>query len=155
MFWALFLLWLLLSGDVSAATCLWGLAASAVITWACGRSLGIRRRIVPEKPAAILTAVCCTARQIPMLLRGGLAVMRRIYAGPRGGNSGLVWLEAELQTDRGQAQLADAMTRTADAVTVRAEDGRLLVHMLDLSERPKYGALWRQLKKMEDPSWKN
>ena len=55
--------------------------------------------------------------------------MRRIYAGPRGGNSGLVWLEAELQTDRGQAQLADALTRTADAVTVRAEAGRLLVYM--------------------------
>ena len=103
MFLLFFLLWLLLSGGISVHTCLWGVAVSALISWFCKRVLGYQ----------------------------WLVIMRIIYTRPRGIEPKLVWFHTPLKTDRRRAMLADSITLTAGTITVRAEDGRMLVHTLD------------------------
>ena len=57
--------------------------------------------------------------------------MRIIYTRPKGIEPKLVWFHTPLKTDRRRAMLADSITLTAGTITVRAEDGRMLVHTLD------------------------
>lgn len=45
MFVLFFLLWILMAGELSMHTCLWGLAASALMTWFCRKVLDYRWKL--------------------------------------------------------------------------------------------------------------
>ena len=68
----------------------------------------------------------------------------------------LVWFRTPLQTDRHKAMLSDSITLTAGTITVRSQDGRLLVHALDapLAEGIEDTAFQQQLEKMEGTQWR-
>ena len=71
------------------------------------------------------------AHLLAEMLKAGLVIMRIIYTRPKGIEPKLVWFHTPLKTDRRRAMLADSITLTAGTITVRAEDGRMLVHTLD------------------------
>ena len=131
MFLLFFLLWLLLSGGISVHTCLWGVAVSALISWFCKRVLGYQWRVFCGSPSRIWAMARYFAHLLAEMLKAGLVIMRIIYTRPKGIEPKLVWFHTPLKTDRRRAMLADSITLTAGTITVRAEDGRMLVHTLD------------------------
>ena len=58
MFVLFFLLWILMAGELSMHTCLWGLAASALMTWFCRKVLDYRWKLgrITTKPALSISA---------------------------------------------------------------------------------------------------
>ena len=151
-----FLLWLLLSGGVSLHACLWGLAVSALLTWFCRRVLGYDWRIFCGRPARIWALIRYFAHLVAEMLKAGLMVMKIIYVHPKKITPKLVWFRTPLQTDRHKAMLSDSITLTAGTITVRSQDGRLLVHALDapLAEGIEDTAFQQQLEKMEGTQWR-
>ena len=156
MFLLFFLLWLLLSGGISVHTCLWGVAVSALITWFCRRVLGYEWHILLGSPGRLWAMVRYFAHLLLEMLKAGLVVMRLIYVRPRDIQPKLVWFRTPLQTDRHKAMLSDSITLTAGTITVRSQDGRLLVHALDapLAEGIEDTAFQQQLEKMEGTQWR-
>ena len=156
MFLLFFLLWLLLSGGISLHTCLWGAAVSALVTWFCRRVLGYEWHVLCGSPGRIWAMAHYFAHLLVEMLKAGLIVMRLIYVRPREIAPKLVWFQTPLQTDRHRALLSDSITLTAGTITVRAEDGRLLVHALDapLAEGIENSSFQQRLEKMEASQWK-
>ena len=133
MFVLFFLVWLLLSGEVTAHSCLWGAAASLLMAWFCRRILGYERRLLAE------------------MLRAGFVVMRMIYVRPREIRPKLVRFRTPLRMDRHRALLANSITLTAGTITVEAEGDTLLVHTLDVSlaEGIEDSTFQRRLERLE------
>ena len=75
MFLLFFLLWLLLSGGVSVHTCLWGAAASALITWFCRRVLGYEWHILLGDPRRLWAMARYFAHLLVEMLKAGLVVV--------------------------------------------------------------------------------
>ena len=150
MFLLFFLLWLLLSGGISVHTCLWGVAVSALISWFCKRVLGYQWRVFCGSPSRIWAMARYFAHLLAEMLKAGLVIMRIIYTRPKGIEPKLVWFHTPLKTDRRRAMLADSITLTAGTITVRAEDGRMLVHTLDtpLAEGIEDSAFQQRLEKI-------
>ena len=150
MFLLFFLLWLLLSGGISVHTCLWGVAVSALISWFCKRVLGYQWRQSFQNLGH--GAVFCSPA-------GGDAEGRTgnhaDHLRPKGIEPKLVWFHTPLKTDRRRAMLADSITLTAGTITVRAEDGRMLVHTLDtpLAEGIEDSSFQQRLERMEAAQW--
>ena len=151
MFLLFFLLWLLLSGGISVHTCLWGVAVSALISWFCKRVLGYQWRVFCGSPSRIWAMARYFAHLLAEMLKAGLVIMRIIYTRPKGIEPKLVWFHTPLKTDRRRAMLADSITLTAGTITVRAEDGRMLVHTLDtpLAEGIEDSSFQQRLERME------
>ena len=155
MFLLFFLLWLLLSGGVSVHTCLWGAAASALITWFCRRVLGYEWHILLGDPRRLWAMARYFAHLLVEMLKAGLVVMRLIYVRPKSIQPKLVWFRTPLGTDRYKALLSDSITLTAGTITVLAEDGRMLVHALDapLAEGIEDSSFLQRLERMEASQW--
>ena len=149
MFLLFFLLWLLLSGGISVHTCLWGVAVSALISWFCKRARQC------GSPSRIRAMARYFAHLLAEMLKAGLVIMRIIYTRPKGIEPKLVWFHTPLKTDRRRAMLADSITLTAGTITVRAEDGRMLVHTLDtpLAEGIEDSSFQQRLERMEAAQW--
>ena len=109
--------------------------------------LAIGHAFVPPTPGPVLVAE---------MLKAGLMVMKIIYVHPKKITPKLVWFRTPLQTDRHKAMLSDSITLTAGTITVRSQDGRLLVHALDapLAEGIEDTAFQQQLEKMEGTQWR-
>ena len=155
MFLLFFLLWLLLSGGISVHTCLWGVAVSALISWFCKRVLGYQWRVFCGSPSRIWAMARYFDHLLAEMLKAGLVIMRIIYTRPKGIEPKLVWFHTPLKTDRRRAMLADSITLTAGTITVRAEDGRMLVHTLDtpLAEGIEDSSFQQRLERMEAAQW--
>ena len=95
------------------------------------------------------------AHLLAEMLKAGLVIMRIIYTRPKGIEPKLVWFHTPLKTDRRRAMLADSITLTAGTITVRAEDGRMLVHTLDtpLAEGIEDSSFQQRLERMEAAQW--
>ena len=149
MFVLFFLVWLLLSGEVTAHSCLWGAAASLLMAWFCRRILGYERRFLG--PAGLWARICYLAHLLAEMLRAGFVVMRMIYVRPREIRPKLVRFRTPLRMDRHRALLANSITLTAGTITVEAEGDTLLVHTLDVSlaEGIEDSTFQRRLERLE------
>lgn len=133
MFILFFALWLLMAGEASLHTCLWGIAAAALMHWFCRRLLGYRWRLPWGKPGKAWEAVRFLGYLVVEMLKAGFVVMKIIYTKGRDTQPELVWFHTTLRTPAAQAALANAITLTAGTITVDTEDGRFCVHALDKS----------------------
>ena len=134
---------------------LWGVAVSALISWFCKRVLGYQWRVFCGSPSRIWAMARYFAHLLAEMLKAGLVIMRIIYTRPKGIEPKLVWFHTPLKTDRRRAMLADSITLTAGTITVRAEDGRMLVHTLDtpLAEGIEDSSFQQRLERMEAAQW--
>lgn len=128
-----FLLWLLMAGEVTLHSCLWGAAASALMAWFCRKVLGYRWRLTRRGLGHLGRMASYCAYLLWQMLLAGFAVMRLIYRGDRDLRPKLIWFDTPLRSERDRAVLANSITLTAGTITVEAEDGRLCVHALDAS----------------------
>ena len=156
MFVLFFLVWLLLSGEVTLHSCLWGLIASALITWFCRKVLRYRWHVLGGSPVRVWALICYFAHLLTEMLKAGWMVMQIIYTRPREIEPKLIWFDIPLKEERHVAMLSDSITLTAGTITVRTGEGKLLVHTLDvpLAEGVENSSFQQRLKKMEDESWK-
>lgn len=81
--------------------------------------------------------------------------MRIIYTLPPRASSPSWCVHTPLKIRPPQAMLADSITLTAGTITVRAEDGRMLVHTLDtpLAEGIEDSSFQQRLERMEAAQW--
>ena len=155
MFLLFFLLWLLLSGGIECpylpvGRCSLGAESpgSASGCWAISGGCS-------GSPSRIWAMARYFAHLLAEMLKAGLVIMRIIYTRPKGIEPKLVWFHTPLKTDRRRAMLADSITLTAGTITVRAEDGRMLVHTLDtpLAEGIEDSSFQQRLERMEAAQW--
>lgn len=148
---ALFLLWLALSGGASADACLWGAGAALTLEFFCRRAFGLTLRAQLRALRTLPAALGYLLFLLGQMLKAGFLVLRLIYT--RGGETRPVLTEFQspLKTNTAQAALADSITLTAGTITVRAEDGRFLVHALDRSLTEDFArcGFARRLEKLE------
>ena len=126
-----FLLWLLLSGEVTLRVCVWGAVVSALLYCFCTKVLGY---LIVE------------------MLKAGLVVMKLVYTRGRNMKPLLVFYDSPVHTEGGRAVLANSITLTAGTITVETVDGRFCVHALDrsLAEGIEDCEFQRRLEKLEE-----
>lgn len=144
-----FLLWLLMTGDITVHACLWGLVVSAAMTWFCRKFLDYRLSL--PRPGRLGAGVRYLGYLLVEMLKAGFVVMRLVYTRGRNMRPVLVWFNTPLETDRTRAILADSITLTAGTITVTAADGRFCVHALDesLATGIEDSEFQRRLEKLE------
>lgn len=152
MFILFFALWLLMAGEVSPETCLWGAAAAALMHWFCRRMLQYRWRLPLARSGKIWEALKFLAYLVAEMLKAGFVVMKLIYRRGRDMKPELVWFDTTLKTDGARAMLANAITLTAGTITVDTEGGRFCVHTLDrsLAEGIENCEFQRRLERLEE-----
>lgn len=149
MFALFFLLWLLMTGELSLHACLWGAVVSAAMTWFCAKFL--EYRVSLPRPSRLWRWVRYLGYLLVEMLKAGFVVMRLVYTKGRNMRPMLIWFDTPLQEDRVRAILANSITLTAGTITVTATDGRFCVHTLDapLAEEIEDCEFQRRLEKME------
>ncbi len=151
MFILFFLLWLLMAGKADLHVCLWGAAASALMSWFCCRVLGYRWTWDRKAPKKLLLGAAYLGYLLKEMLKAGFVVMKLIYTKGRNMEPRLIWFDTRLESDRARAALANSITLTAGTITVSAEDGRFCVHALDaaLAEGIEDCGFQRRLERLE------
>lgn len=152
MFVLFFLLWILMAGELSMHTCLWGLAASALMTWFCRKVLDYRWKLGRKSFRSVWAFLRYICYLVAEMLKAGFVVMRLIYTRGRNMRPVLVYFDTPLRSDRLRALLANSITLTAGTITVAAEDGRFCVHALDasLAEGIEKSVFQEKLEKLEE-----
>ena len=153
MFVLFFLLWLLLTGELSLHACLWGAAVSAAITWFCWKYLDYR--VALPRPGRLWGWARYLVCLLAEMLKAGFVVMRLVYTRGRNMRPLLVWFDTPLTEDRDRVVLANSITLTAGTITVTAADGRFCVHALDasLAEDIEDSVFQRRLENMGAGVW--
>ena len=149
MFVLFFLLWLLMTGELSVHACLWGAVVSAAMTWFCWKFLDYRMAL--PRPGRLWGWLRYLAYLLAEMLKAGFVVMRLVYTRGRNMRPLLVWYDTPLEEDRARVILANSITLTAGTITVTAADGRFCVHALDasLAEGIEDCAFQQRLEQME------
>lgn len=145
----LFVLWLLLSGEVTVRVCVSGAVVSCLVYAACRKVLGRPGRLLTVgKLGGLLRYL---GRLVWEMLKAGFVVMGLIYRGGRM-EPVLVRFRTELKSDAARAMLADSITLTAGTITACTEDGEVLVHALDrsLAEGIERSVFAARLEKLEE-----
>lgn len=127
----LFVLWILISGEITVRVCLLGAVVAAALSLfaykVLGYSAAFDRRAV-RNLGKTLGYLWYLLREI---LKAGFVVMKLIYTKGRHMEPRLIWFDTELGSDPARAALGDAITLTAGTITVSQEGGRMCVHTLD------------------------
>lgn len=148
-----FLLWLLMTGELTIHACLWGLAVSAVMSWFCWKFLGYH--VSFPRPGRLWGWIRYLGYLLKEMLKAGFVVMRLVYTRGRNMRPLLVRFHTSLEAERARVILADSITLTAGTITVTAADGAFCVHALDasLAEGLENSEFQRRLEQMEAGPW--
>jgi multicomponent Na+:H+ antiporter subunit E len=129
-----FLLWLLLSGEVTVSVCLWGLVATGLV-YCFYRQIPADSR--PGKQwtlARLWMMVRYLWNLLLEMLKASIIIMKLIYTRGKGMRPKMIWFDTTLKSNRDRVLLANSITLTAGTITVAVEEnGRFCVHTLDAS----------------------
>ena len=132
MFFALLLLWLLISGNFAVSTLISGAAVSALITLFCRKFMGYdpkTLRSAAKKSGGILRYLLFLLKEI---LLANFAVLKLIYrSAPH--EPMLVRFPTALETDAAKVLVANSITLTPGTYTVHLRGDEFCVHALDRS----------------------
>ena len=147
-----FLLWLLLSGEVTLRVCVWGAVVSALLYCFCTKVLGYGWRYERRAVKKLGPGLRYLGYLIVEMLKAGLVVMKLVYTRGRNMKPLLVFYDSPVHTEGGRAVLANSITLTAGTITVETVDGRFCVHALDrsLAEGIEDCEFQRRLEKLEE-----
>ena len=132
MFFALLLLWLLLSGSITVSTLLSGTAVSFLITLFCRKFMGYDPKILrwaAKKAGAVGRYLLFLLKEI---LLANIAVIRLVYR-PALPEPVLVHFKTSLKTDAAKVLVANSITLTPGTYTVHLSGDEYCVHALDSS----------------------
>ena len=147
-----FLLWLLLSGEVTLRVCVWGAVVSALLYCFCTKVLGYGWRYERRAVKKLGPGLRYLGYLIVEMLKAGLVVMKLVCTRGRNMKPLLVFYDSPVHTEGGRAVLANSITLTAGTITVETVDGRFCVHALDrsLAEGIEDCEFPRRLEKLEE-----
>ncbi len=128
-----FLLWILLSGNITPEICLTGVVVSVVLCFLEQRIL--EKKFCIRKPSIqkLWGNFSYLFYLIWEILKAGFVVMKLIYTKGKDTEPLLVYFQSSLKEDNSNSALADSITLTAGTITVSAENGLFCVHALDRS----------------------
>ena len=131
MFLLFFLIWLTLSGEVTAGSCLLGAAVSLALYAFCVRQLGYAPRYDLLGAKKLRKVLSYMGYLVAEILKASFAVMKLIYTRDHRMEPLLVRFDTGLQSPAARAVLGNSITLTAGTITVEDRDGHLCVHTLD------------------------
>ena len=131
MFLLFFLIWLTLSGEVTAGNCLLGAAVSLALYAFCVRQLGYAPRYDLLGAKKLRKVLSYVGYLVVEILKASFAVMKLIYTRDHRMEPLLVRFDTGLQSPAARAVLGNSITLTAGTITVEGQDGHLCVHALD------------------------
>lgn len=149
---ALFLIWLILNGRITAETVLLGAAVSGAVYWFMlsftEYSWKLDKKII--RSIFVLIPYCFVL--IGEILKANITVARCILNRHIPLQKTLTTVAVELHSDLTRMLLANSITLTPGTITVKVEGNRFTVHCLDrkLLDGIETGALVRLLQKLED-----
>ncbi|MBW9265982.1 MAG: Na+/H+ antiporter subunit E [Candidatus Thiodiazotropha sp. (ex. Lucinisca nassula)] len=131
LFVLIFLLWLMLSGNLALAEVVTGLVVASVVTLASRPHLplfsGLRL-----SPAAILPFISYLAVFLAALIRANLDMARRVLSPSLPLNPGVVEVKTRLKSSLGRLILANSITLTPGTLTVDLQGDSILIHWVDI-----------------------
>ncbi|MEW8658464.1 MAG: Na+/H+ antiporter subunit E [Candidatus Thiodiazotropha endolucinida] len=131
LFILIFLLWLMLSGNLALAKVVSGLVVASVVTLASRPHLplfsGLRL-----SPAAILPFISYLAVFLAALIRANLDMARRVLSPSLPLNPGVVEVKTRLKSSLGRLILANSITLTPGTLTVDLQGDSILIHWVDI-----------------------
>lgn len=131
LFVLIFLLWLMLSGNLALAKVVSGLVVASVVTLASRPHLplfsGLRL-----SPAAILPFISYLAVFLAALIRANLDMARRVLSPSLPLNPGVVEVKTRLKSSLGRLILANSITLTPGTLTVDLQGDSILIHWVDI-----------------------
>ena len=147
----LFLIWILLSGDVSIPVCVSGALVSGLLYLAAHKTLGYGPAMDLKIAGKLWKGLRYLGYLVWEMLRAGFVVMRLIYARGQKMEPRLIWFHTGLTTPAGRAALSNAITLTAGTIVVSQEGDQLCIHTLDrpLAEGMEHSHFEKYLKELE------
>lgn len=133
MFFVLFILWVILNGQITWEIVLSGLAVSALIEWFLIRFMNYSLRRELAALRLLPRGVRYLAHLVREILKANWAVLRLILSPSLEVEPQLRAFRTPLKTPTARALLANSITLTPGTITVSLEDGEYLVHSLDKS----------------------
>lgn len=131
LFVLIFLLWLMLSGNLALAEVVTGLVVASVVTLASRPHLplfsGLRL-----SPAAILPFISYLAVFLAALIRANFDMARRVLSPSLPLNPGVVEVKTRLKSSLGRLILANSITLTPGTLTVDLQGDSILIHWVDI-----------------------
>ena len=131
MFLLFFLIWLVLSGEVTLGSCLLGALVSLALYAFCVRYLGYAPRYDLLGAKKLRKVLSYMGYLVVEILKASFVVMKLIYTRDHRMEPLLVRFDTGLQSPAARAVLGNSITLTAGTITVEDQDGHLCVHTLD------------------------
>ncbi len=131
LFFLILLLWILLSGSLSSAELVTGLAVAAVVTLASRPHLALFSGL-RLTPGALLPFVTYLGVFLVALIRANLDMARRVLTPSLPLRPGVVEVRTRLTSSLGRLILANSITLTPGTLTVDLQDDSILVHWVDI-----------------------
>ena len=153
LFIALFVLWLILNGRVTAEICVFGAVFSLLITWFSSAFLKSTDTGRPKHSIRYyLLLMVYLFVLLWEVIRANTQVFRICLARRLSFEPSLVYFNPGLKETSSRVLLANSITLTPGTITVRTSDGRFCVHCLDrsLGEGIEDCRFVRLLRRMEE-----
>lgn len=153
MFLLFFLIWILLSGELTGWVCLSGAVVSLALYAFGVKLLGYAPRYDLLALRKLGKGLRYLSYLIAEMLKAGFVVMKLIYTRGRRMEPLLVRFDTGLTSPAARAVLGDSITLTAGTITVEDQDGHLYIHALDrsLAEGIENSEFQRLLLELEEP----
>lgn len=151
MFLLFFLIWLVLSGEVTLGSCLLGALVSLTLYAFCVRYLGYAPRYDLLGAKKLRQVLSYMGYLVAEILKASFAVMKLIYTRNHRMEPLLVRFDTGLQSPAARAVLGNSITLTAGTITVEDQEGHLCIHTLDrpLAEGIENSSFQRLLLELE------
>lgn len=124
-------LWIVLSGEITVGSCVMGAVASAALTAFTAKIMGYRLR--RRGAAALWKRGVYLLVLVKEIILAAVRITIMVWRPHLALRPELIHFTCGLERTEDQALLADSITLTAGTITVSAEDGRFCVHTLDRS----------------------
>lgn len=128
-----FVLWILLSGEITLEVCISGAIVSILLHYFTKKIFGRGSKLEQSYLRRLVGSLRYLAYLFLEILKAGLVVMKLVYTKGKDTEPILVYFRTHLKTEEAKVALANSITLTAGTITVSTENDHFCVHALDRS----------------------
>lgn len=152
MFLVLFLVWLILNGNITAEICIFGIVISSALFYFICRFMdySVKKELLLFRLLPLLVQYFWVL--VKEIVKANVCVLKIILSPELQPEPALVYFDTDLRSQLSKVMLADSITLTPGTITVSVEENRFCVHCLDreLAEGLEDSVFVELLKKMEE-----